>query len=151
MVLSSSFLWWMTHLLNPQTSASNITNCKKYFQWRQLWIHSLPMQRKYHLEEKKWRLIYDYILWINLHIDYGYPTCSYGGPISSMIIISGSPVGWGCSIHRLYLCRGVRPPQPVSILDMTLNYLMVRLQPWGFGEFRVALHCHCSQVHFDLE
>ena len=24
------------------------------------------------------------------------------------------PVGWGCRIHRLLLCRGVRPPQRVS-------------------------------------
>ena len=25
------------------------------------------------------------------------------------------PVGWGCRIHRLFLCRGVRPP-PTSVL-----------------------------------
>ena len=35
------------------------------------------------------------------------------------------PVGWGCRIHRLHLCRGLRSP-PTSFLDMTLNYLMVR-------------------------
>ena len=23
-----------------------------------------------------------------------------------------SPVGWGCRIYRLHLCRGVRPPLP---------------------------------------
>ena len=27
------------------------------------------------------------------------------------------PVGWGCRIHRLLLCRGVRPPQWVSWYD----------------------------------
>ena len=37
------------------------------------------------------------------------------------------PVGWGCRIHRLLLCRGVRPPQ-TSVLDMTLNNPMVRFQ-----------------------
>ena len=37
------------------------------------------------------------------------------------------PVGWGCRIHRPHLCRGVRPP-PMSVLDMTLNKLMVRFQ-----------------------
>ena len=26
------------------------------------------------------------------------------------------PVGWGCRIHRLLLCRGVRPPPPTSVL-----------------------------------
>ena len=62
------------------------------------------------------------------------------------------PVGWGCRIHRLLLCRGVRPPPPTSVLDMTLNNLMVRFQQcWSFGECRVPLHCHHSQVHSGLE
>ena len=56
-------------------------------------------------------------------------------------------VSWGSRIHRLHLCRRVRPP-PMSVLDMTLNNLMVRFQQcWSFGECGVPLHCHCSQVH----
>ena len=39
----------------------------------------------------------------------------------------------------------------MGALNMTLNYVMVRLQPWSFGEGRVALHCHYSQIHFDEE
>ena len=40
------------------------------------------------------------------------------------------------------------PPLPMSVLDMTLNNLMVRFQwYWSFGECGVPLHCHCSQVH----
>ena len=39
----------------------------------------------------------------------------------------------------------------ISVLDMTLNYLMVRLQSWSFGECAVPLQCHYSQVHSDLE
>ena len=42
--------------------------------------------------------------------------------------IFGYPVGWSGRIHRLYLCRGVRPPHITSVLDMTLNNLMVRFQ-----------------------
>ena len=38
------------------------------------------------------------------------------------------PVGWGCRIHRLHLWRGVRPPPPTSVLDMTLSNLMFRFQ-----------------------
>ena len=59
------------------------------------------------------------------------------------------PVGWGCRIHQLHLCRGVRPPpRPMSVLDMTLNNLMVRFQwCWSFGEGGAPLHCHCSQVY----
>ena len=58
------------------------------------------------------------------------------------------PVGWGCRIHRLHLCRGVRPPPPTSVLDMTVNHLMVRFQQCrSFGECGVPLHCHRSQVH----
>ena len=34
------------------------------------------------------------------------------------------PVGWGCRIHQLNLCREVRP-QPTSVLVMTLNNLMM--------------------------
>ena len=35
-----------------------------------------------------------------------------------------------------------------SVLDMTLNNLMVRFQQcWALGECRVPLRCHCSQVH----
>ena len=57
------------------------------------------------------------------------------------------PVGWGCRIHRLHLCRGVRPPS-TSVLDMTLNNLMVRFQQcWSFGECGEPLHYHRSQVH----
>ena len=58
------------------------------------------------------------------------------------------PVGWGCRIHRLLLCRGVRAPPQTSILDMTLNNLMMRFQQcWSSGECGVPLHCHCSQAH----
>ena len=57
------------------------------------------------------------------------------------------PVGWGCRIHRLLLCRGVRHP-PTGVLDMTRNNLMVRFhQGWSFGECGVPLYCHWSKVH----
>ena len=37
---------------------------------------------------------------------------------------------------------------PSSVQEMILNSLMVRLQQcWSFGECRVHLHCHSSQVH----
>ena len=43
--------------------------------------------------------------------------------------------GWGCRIHRLHLCGGVRFPPAMSVLDMTLNILMgeapVMLELWG--------------------
>ena len=64
-----------------------------------------------------------------------------------MIHVYICPVSWGCRIHWLHLCRGVSPPL-TSVLDMTLNNLMVRFQQcWSFGECGVPLHCHCSQVH----
>ena len=62
------------------------------------------------------------------------------------------PVGWGCRIHWLHLCRRVRPPTSNECPDMTLNNLMVRFQQcWSFGECGVPLHCHCSQVHSSPE
>ena len=43
-------------------------------------------------------------------------------------------------------------PPPTSVLDMTLNNLMVRFQQcWSFGECGVPLHCHRSQVYFGPE
>ena len=48
--------------------------------------------------------------------------------ISPLLKFHVCPVGWGCRIHRLLLSRGVRPPNPTSFLDMTLNNLMVTFQ-----------------------
>ena len=58
-----------------------------------------------------------------------------------------------CRIHWLHLCRGVRPTptHPTSVLDMTLNYLMVRLKPWRFEEYGEPLHSHYSLINSDME
>ena len=57
------------------------------------------------------------------------------------------PVGWGHTIHKLHLCRGGKTP-PTSVLDMTLDNLMVRFQWfWSFGKCGALRHCHRSQVH----
>ena len=46
-----------------------------------------------------------------------------------------------------FSAEGYDPP-PTSVLDMTLNNLMVRFQQsWSFEECGVPLHCHRSQVH----
>ena len=68
--------------------------------------------------------------------------------------IDHCPVGLGSRIHRLHLCREVRPlPTARSVLDMTLNNLMVRIQLCcrGFEEYRVTLYCHRSRVHSSPE
>ena len=45
------------------------------------------------------------------------------------------PSQLGCRICQIYLCRRVRSStSTMSVLDMTLNYLMVRLQSWSFEE-----------------
>ena len=55
----------------------------------------------------------------------------------SFISSVSCPVGWGCRIHWLHFCRGVRPP--MSVLDLTLNILMAKFQwCWSFGERRAA-------------
>ena len=47
--------------------------------------------------------------------------------------------------------KGVGNPTPTkkSVLDITLNNLMVRLQSWSFGECKVHFRDHYSLVHFD--
>ena len=56
------------------------------------------------------------------------------------------PVGWGCGICWLHLCREVKL-LPMSVLAMKLNCLIVRLQFWSFKESEVTFHSHYSQVH----
>ena len=48
-----------------------------------------------------------------------------------------NPVGLGCRIRRLHLCREVRPPQ-TSVLYTATNHLMLRLQSWSFEKCGVA-------------
>ena len=47
---------------------------------------------------------------------------------------SGSPVSWGCRIHRLHLCRGIRPP-PNKCLGYNTKQsdgaVPVMLELWG--------------------
>ena len=51
-----------------------------------------------------------------------------------------SSVGWGCRIHQLHFCSGVRYTHtPTSVLDMTLNHLLGKLQSWNFGKCGVTL------------
>ena len=57
------------------------------------------------------------------------------------------PVGWSCRIHRLHLCRGIKP-LPNMCPEYDTENLMVRFQwCWSFGECGAPLHCNCSQVH----
>ena len=50
------------------------------------------------------------------------------------------------------LQMGKRTPRPLSVLDMKLNYLMVKLQFWSFEECGLTLHCYWSiLVHYDPE
>ena len=64
-----------------------------------------------------------------------------------MISRSTVLVGWACRIHWLYLCKGVRPP-PMSVLDMTLINLIVRLHwRWSWWECRLLLYWYFSLIH----
>ena len=45
------------------------------------------------------------------------------------------PVGWGCRIHWLHLCRGVRPPSPnkcpVYDTKQSDDHVPAMLELWG--------------------
>ena len=51
--------------------------------------------------------------------------------------------------HFIFIYLLLSIPIYLCVPDMTLNPLMVWLQPWSFGECGVPLCCHCSQVHSD--
>ena len=60
------------------------------------------------------------------------------------------PVGWGCRIHRLHICRGVTLPYecPGYGTKESDDETPVMLELWECG---VPLHCHCSQFQCGLE
>ena len=67
------------------------------------------------------------------------------GELRSRVIVC--PVGWGYRIHRLLLCRGVRPSPnecPGYDTKQSDGEVPATLELWGSG---VPLHCHRSQVH----
>ena len=68
----------------------------------------------------------------------------------TLIQLPYCPVGWGCRIHRLHLCRGLRPPNecPRYATKQSDGEVQVMLELW---EIRAPLHCHRSQVHFGSE
>ena len=43
------------------------------------------------------------------------------------------PCQLGYWIHRLHLCRGIKTLRPTSVLNITLNNLMVQIQLWSFA------------------
>ena len=53
--------------------------------------------------------------------------------LSDFVSLKSNPIAWGCRIHQLHLCRVIResPSFQTSVLDMTLNNLMVRLSNAG--------------------
>ena len=59
----------------------------------------------------------------------------------NLIRLGYCPCSWGCRMHWLHLCNGVRPSQ-MNILNITLNHLIVRLQSRSFGECEIPIHCH---------
>ena len=58
-----------------------------------------------------------------------------------------NPVGWGCIIHRLHLCIGVRLSYKCPGYDTKQSDSEAPIIP-ELGEYGVLLHCHRSQVHF---
>ena len=74
---------------------------------------------------------------------FGYDTKESNHEVPVMLYL------WGMR-NTPSLQRGKSPT--TSVLDVTLNNLMVKLQwCWSFGECGVPLHCHRSQVHSGLE
>ena len=61
-----------------------------------------------------------------------------------------NPVGWGCRIHRLHLCRGVRLPNACPVYDAKQSdgEVLVMLE---LRRMLSSLSLPLSQVHSGLE
>ena len=71
-------------------------------------------------------------LWLILRLIFKLPSQQRG--TTSPKRVSRGPVGWGCRIHRLHLCRWVRlPPTSVLIYDTKQSdgEASVMLELWG--------------------
>ena len=70
-----------------------------------------------------------------MKIDHGsHPACMKGLVNSYISLTSSCPVGWGCRIHQLHLCRGVGPPPnecPTYDPKQSDDEVSVMLGPWG--------------------
>ena len=89
--------------------------------------------------------LYSFLLWLLSHKSFVLWLISHKSFVLWLVSHkSFGPVGWDDRIYQLHLCK----TPPTSVLDMTLDNLMVRLQQcWCFGECRILPYCHCSQVH----
>ena len=67
--------------------------------------------------------LYIYIYIFTLHLTFLHTVTWYQVFLSNTNNLFTCPVGWGCTIHGLHLCREVKP-STMSVLDMTLNFLM---------------------------
>ena len=105
------------------------------------------------LLEKGWSCRIYYIL-TRIDIDkehYAHATISITDLLTPNIL---SSVGCGvlfylhCShVHSLAQSAGAVEYTEPSVLIMTLNYLMERLQSWNFGECGVPFYCNCFLIH----
>ena len=82
--------------------------------------------------------------------NYYYNNCKSPEDVRRLAVtqIPGCPVGWGCRIHRLLLCRGVGPLLPNECPGYDTKQSDGEVP--AFGECGVLLHCHHSQVHSGL-
>ena len=58
-----------------------------------------------------------------------------------------SPVGWGCRIYGLHLCRGARLPPPKCPGYDTKQFDGEAQVSWSFRKCRILLRCYRSQIH----
>ena len=133
---------WSSTLLytfwSPSTTVANFTFFTYIYIYIYIYIRDLTLNYPQGLIchktpiNRKWLLILKQIVFSNAHI--------YNLSVCVCVCV--------CGIHWLHIYRKIRHLL-TSVLDITLNNLMMRLQHWRFGDCGVTLHRHCSQVHSD--
>ena len=110
-----------------------------------------------HIKPKHWKLKADFFIFsllLLLKISYLKEvklSLNSGWVIITIKIIYTTAQSAGAIEYTDDISAEEQQSAPTSVLDMTLNHLIVRLQSWSFGECRVTFHCYYSQVHSNSE
>ena len=112
-------IWWI-EVWTFSSSCHNLFSALKniiFAVWQIGIILHKDWLRDMRYSERRNSMLFDNIMCYSIYFALWRCYCNVtfiGNRIDNLSSNPGCPVGWGCRIYRLLLCRGVRPP-PQSV------------------------------------